>query len=177
MKRWIHSVTDVVATEIIDNKKIQKGLTWMKDWHQFTVESIDGNKCKISEEWINEDTGEPMRNVETYVIDRDNNEEFAYSPAYKDYAFDSNEPEGYVWWARMYATAADNYPYDFNREDTDNKYDEDDRVSEEFDYLDSDYDEEYEELDDDEYIPSSTAGDYSPGNPWDVPGMSISDFI
>ncbi len=29
----------------------------------------------------------------------------------------------------------------------------------------------------DEYIPSSTAGDYGPSNPWDAPGMSISDFI
>lgn len=26
-------------------------------------------------------------------------------------------------------------------------------------------------------IPSSTAGDYGPSNPWDAPGMSISDFI
>ena len=25
--------------------------------------------------------------------------------------------------------------------------------------------------------PSSTAGDYGPGNPWDAPGMSIRDFI
>lgn len=25
--------------------------------------------------------------------------------------------------------------------------------------------------------PSSTNGDYSPSNPWDAPGMSISDFI
>lgn len=30
---------------------------------------------------------------------------------------------------------------------------------------------------DDEYIPSSTYGDYSPSNPWDAPGMSKSDFI
>ena len=30
---------------------------------------------------------------------------------------------------------------------------------------------------DEEYIPSSTNGDYSPGNPWDAPGMSPSDFI
>ena len=29
----------------------------------------------------------------------------------------------------------------------------------------------------DEYTPSCTAGDYSPGNPWDAPGMSIHDFI
>jgi hypothetical protein len=27
------------------------------------------------------------------------------------------------------------------------------------------------------YTPSSTNGDYSPSNPWDAPGMSISDFI
>ena len=31
--------------------------------------------------------------------------------------------------------------------------------------------------DDDEYVPSSTNGDYSPSNPWDAPGMSIRDFI
>lgn len=31
--------------------------------------------------------------------------------------------------------------------------------------------------DDDEYIPSSTNGDYSPSNPWDAPGMKMSDFI
>ena len=38
--------------------------------------------------------------------------------------------------------------------------------------LDDCYDE-----DDEEYIPSSTNGDYSPSNPWDAPGMSIRDFI
>lgn len=32
-------------------------------------------------------------------------------------------------------------------------------------------------LDDDEYTPSATNGDYSPSNPWDAPGMSIRDFI
>ena len=35
----------------------------------------------------------------------------------------------------------------------------------------------YEEDDETEYCPSSTNGDYSPGNPWDAPGMSIHDFI
>lgn len=34
-----------------------------------------------------------------------------------------------------------------------------------------------DEDDDEEYCPSSTAGDYGPGNPWDAPGMSIRDFI
>ena len=32
-------------------------------------------------------------------------------------------------------------------------------------------------FEDDEYCPSSTAGDYSPSNPWNAPGMSIRDFI
>lgn len=36
-----------------------------------------------------------------------------------------------------------------------------------------DFEKEYEE----DYTPSSTNGDYSPSNPWDAPGMSVSDFI
>ena len=36
---------------------------------------------------------------------------------------------------------------------------------------------EYKDDDDEEYTPSATHGDYSPSNPWDAPGMSISDFI
>ena len=36
---------------------------------------------------------------------------------------------------------------------------------------------EEDEYDDDDYVPSSTNGDYSPSNPWDAPGMSIKDFI
>lgn len=31
--------------------------------------------------------------------------------------------------------------------------------------------------DDDDYTPSSTNGDYSPSNPWDAPGMKMSDFM
>lgn len=34
-----------------------------------------------------------------------------------------------------------------------------------------------EDGEDEEYIPSSTNGDYSPSNPWDAPGMKMSDFI
>ena len=30
---------------------------------------------------------------------------------------------------------------------------------------------------DNEYIPSAENGDYSPSNPWDAPGMKLSDFI
>ena len=38
-----------------------------------------------------------------------------------------------------------------------------------------DLEECYEEQDD--YTPSSENGDYGPSNPWDAPGMKISDFI
>ena len=31
--------------------------------------------------------------------------------------------------------------------------------------------------DEEEYIPSSTYGDYGPNNPWNAPGMSVNDFI
>ena len=34
-----------------------------------------------------------------------------------------------------------------------------------------------DELWKEDYIPSSTRGDYGPSNPWDAPGMSIHDFI
>lgn len=41
--------------------------------------------------------------------------------------------------------------------------------------VDEDSEDEYYE--DEEYIPSAENGDYSPSNPWDAPGMKISDFI
>ena len=51
-----------------------------------------------------------------------------------------------------------------------------------FDYIkcwledaEDDWDDYWE--DDEDYIPSSTNGDYSPSHPWDAPGMSIRDFI
>lgn len=46
---------------------------------------------------------------------------------------------------------------------------------EEMDALSNEYDDDLE--DNDDYVPSSTNGDYSPSNPWDAPGMSIHDFI
>ena len=36
---------------------------------------------------------------------------------------------------------------------------------------------EYNEDEEEEYVPSAENGDYSPSNPWDAPGMSIHDFI
>ena len=35
----------------------------------------------------------------------------------------------------------------------------------------------FDNLNDDDYIPSSTNGDYSPSNPWDSPGYCVADFI
>ena len=52
-----------------------------------------------------------------------------------------------------------------------------------FDYMNdwiedtSDDDEWEEDWDGEDYVPSSTNGDYSPSNPWDAPGLSIKDFI
>ena len=37
--------------------------------------------------------------------------------------------------------------------------------------------EDLEECYEEEYVPSSENGDYSPSNPWDAPGMSVKDFI
>ena len=31
--------------------------------------------------------------------------------------------------------------------------------------------------DNEDYVPSAERGDYSPSNPWDAPGMKMSDFI
>ena len=47
------------------------------------------------------------------------------------------------------------------------------------DWIEDTSETEWEEpdWDDEDYIPSSTNGDYSPSNPWDAPGMSVSDFI
>ena len=45
------------------------------------------------------------------------------------------------------------------------------------DTVESDEYQEEDEYQEDHYTPSATAGDYSPSNPWDAPGMSIRDFI
>lgn len=43
--------------------------------------------------------------------------------------------------------------------------------------MDTEYPPEEYESYEETYIRSSTNGDYSPSNPWDAPGMSVSDFI
>ena len=150
----IDASTDVKATELIDNGKIQRGLQFNQDGHRFTVTQVSGNKCKIKEEWIAEDTGKPCKNVESYIIvDDGEHGEYAYLAEYEKYARPGSDD--YSWWARKYAKGADNYPY----------FDEEEIEEDEYEY------------DKEDYTPSSTRGDYSPSNPWDAPGMSVRDFI
>ena len=47
----------------------------------------------------------------------------------------------------------------------------------EAEYLGLDMEQYREAAGEDADTPSSTGGDYSPANPWDAPGMSVSDFI
>lgn len=78
----------------------------------------------------------------------------------------------------------------FNRHETKekqiamvDKYYSDWEIDEWIDYLknpepEPEFEEEPECIDlEERYTPSCTAHDYSPLNPWDAPGMSISDFI
>ena len=148
MKRYIRS------NEILPNKKIQVGMYWNVDGHDMTVTWIskDQKKCKITEEWISEDTYRPKKHTDTYDIRVDaNGTEYAKNPKYDRY-----EDIGVY-----YSTGAWNYPYE--------SYVEEDEYNEEYDDL------EYEE--DDYYTPSATAGDYSPSSPWNSPGMSWRDFL
>lgn len=157
----VESSIDISAAEIVPNKKIQKGMVWHSDGFTHEVQSIsrDGKTCKVTEDWINEDTGKPMHKVHKCTIEDDNGQEYIYEEKYKEYANPGHNNDGdYSWWARMYATGADNYPYML--------YDEDG-------FLEPDEDEE----DDEEYTPSASRHDYSPSNPWDAPGMSMSDFF
>ena len=51
------------------------------------------------------------------------------------------------------------------------KTDFEENIDQEIKYLEEDLEREQQ------YTPSCTAHDYSPSNPWDAPGMCISDFI
>lgn len=146
MKRYIRSA------EILPNKKIQVGMYWNVDGHDMTVTWIskDRKKCKITEEWISEDTYRPKKSTEVYDIRVDKNgTEYAKNPEYDQY-----DDIGVY-----YSTGAFNYPYESMVDDSD----------------EDGWDDDLEE--DDYYTPSATAGDYGPSNPWDSPGMSIHDFI
>ena len=100
-----------------------------------------------------------------------------YKVTYKEvlihtfYVDANNEEEA----ARVFEEGCMNAQFDFS----DGEVDETDYTIAEYDdkvhwhYTSEDED----DCDDDDYVPSSTNGDYSPSNPWDAPGMSIKDFI
>ena len=67
---------------------------------------------------------------------------------------------------------------DANNEEEAKEVFEQDMMDGNVDFSDGEIDEvecKYEELG--EYVPSAENGDYSPSNPWDAPGNSISMFI
>lgn len=190
------------STNIIPNKKIQKGLQFNNDGHRYEVLSVNGDTCKVSEDWIAEDTGEEVHKEYTYKIGQDaDGQEYCYDPEYEEYAKPGSD--NYSWWARKYASGADNYPWswDDNIIPDEDKHDFDymgysvlyspdqdvfridsylgNSIDVGFDFEDKDAAMQWidKQNSDDEYTPSATAGDYSPSNPWDAPGMSMSDFI
>jgi len=100
------------SSKVEPKSRIEPGLIWHRDGFidRVTWVSDDHKKCTITENWISEDTGKEKTEVDKYNIAVDDNgNEFAYLPKYKEYAFNASEPDGYSWWARMYAVGADNY--------------------------------------------------------------------
>ena len=158
MKRWIHAAKRVEAkTSTIDESKSDcqwmKGLYWDIDGHDMTITEVNGYptlSCEVTESWIAEDTGEPVQKTAWFSIEEDDNGHiFIRSKRHRDF--------------KLYLNSAFNYMY---------------QVPEEFDELDFLREDMNKNMpEDDEYTPSATAGDYSPSNPWDAPGMSIRDFI
>lgn len=137
----------IAATKLNRNGHIQKGMFWDVDGHTFTVVSVDA-------------TGERLCKIKEEWISEDSWRDCERTDVYKVRgAYDDQYAESvsHPGW-KLYAKAAFNYPAADPEED---------------DYV---YDDRGEYLDDD-YTPSATRGDYSPSNPWDAPGMSVSDFI
>ena len=147
--RKITSSTSITASELVDNGQVQPGLVFNQDGHEFKVTSVspDHKTCQVTERWLNEDTLKLEKQVTTCNIVKEGDVEYLYDPEYAEYAKPGQKD--YSWWARKYATGADNYPYEWGK------------------YSDEE----------DDYTPSATRGDYGPSNPWDAPGMSMSDFI
>lgn len=137
-----------------DDINWMQGLRWDWNGHDFKITGLnDWNKsCLVTETWVSEDTWEDRSNEEWFNIKQDNNGAV--------YIQSRKHPE-----FKLYANAAYNYEYQVPVQF--NEYD-----------IDEDLDDEIESLyDEGKYTPSASRGDYSPSNPWDAPGMSISDFI
>lgn len=169
------------------NTQIVKGLNWFKGWHEFTITSVasDRKTCTVTEEWVSEDSGKEIKRTYKYVIAQDGNgTEYAYDPKYQVYVDNLDTRDSFV----LYADGANNNEIDWDaaHKYLEEKYAEarERRKNGQSKGWSPDRDPEYESYDDEwmpssnnDYTPSATAGDYSPSNPWDAPGMSISDFI
>jgi hypothetical protein len=90
-------------------RQIAVGMKWHIDWHTYEVTKMFKNgKVQITETWIAEDSGKECKSVKNYNVSEDEHGQFAWQDKYKEYAFNENEENGYVWWARTYACGADN---------------------------------------------------------------------
>lgn len=150
--------TDIKASTELpkDDMEWMNGLWWNIDGHDLKVTGVNGYplySCQVTETWISEDTMEDREHTSWFAIKSDENGHM--------YIQEKKHPD-----FKLYLNSAFNYR---------------DKVPVELDELsfldtpmdDSDVDLEYEY----EYTPSATFHDYSPSNPWDAPGMSVSDFI
>lgn len=109
----LYSSTQLEASGIVADGTIQEGLQYHRDGHAFEVIDVapDHRTCTVTEDWIAEDTGEEQHSEYTYIIDADDNgQEYIYPVGEEKYARPGSDD--YSWWARMYASGADNYPYD-----------------------------------------------------------------
>ena len=168
------------------NTQIIKGLNWFKGWHEFTITNVasDRKTCTVTEEWVSEDSGKEIKKTYNYVIAQDDNgTEYAYDPKYQTYVDNLDTRDSFV----LYADGANNNEIDWDaaQKRLEEKYAEarERRKNGQSKGWSPDRDPEYESHDKEwessfnDYTPSATAGDYSPSNPWDAPGMSIHDFI
>lgn len=93
MKRYIRSA------KILPNKRIQEGMFWDIDGHRQEVVLVDPSsmKCKITENWISEDSGRELEHTDIYKIKFDDTgTQYAESIKYPGY--------------KLYSTSAYNYP-------------------------------------------------------------------
>ena len=128
--------------------KIQEGLWWNVDGHDFTVKSVDRQFAIVEEKWINEDTFRTKKDTRAWKICEDGVSEYIHPKKHEDY--------------RLYASSAFNISLDTGK----------------LTGSETVYEEAFpEEDEEDDRWASSTNRDYGPLNPWDAPGMSISDFI
>lgn len=108
----------IAASEIIPNKRIQEGLSWDYNGHNFTVtRMINSWNCEVTETWISEDSGRELSDTKIWQI--------SSAPGDGQYIYLDGSS------LTFYATGADNYPWD--------DYFESDKYSDEYDDEDEYY--------------------------------------